>query len=173
MRRHVGAGCPASAAQSQSLRPVGFAPPADPHRGRGEMAHLHAGERSGRRRADAGARRAAPESSSGRGALGAMREPGDGRTALDKESIKNSFLDDLFYMQGKFAALATQNDYYLALAYAVRDRMLQRWNSTAAEYTRHGSRTVAYLSAEFLTGPHLGNNLLNLNIIEPVRECLG
>jgi starch phosphorylase len=102
-----------------------------------------------------------------------MREPGDGRTALDKESIKNSFLEDLFYMQGKFPALATQNDYFMALAYAVRDRMLQRWNSTAAEYIRRGSRTVAYLSAEFLTGPQLGNNLLNLNIVEPVRECLG
>ena len=67
-------------------------------------------------------------------------------------------------MQGKFPALATQNDYYMALAYAVRDRMLHRWISTAATYTRHGSRTVAYLSAEFLMGPHLGNNLLNLGI---------
>jgi glycogen phosphorylase len=101
-----------------------------------------------------------------------MRELGDGRIALDKQAIKDSFLDDLFYMLGKFPALATQNDYYMALAYAVRDRMLQRWISTAAEYTRHGSRTVAYLSAEFLTGPHLGNNLLNLDIIEPVRQCL-
>ena len=64
-----------------------------------------------------------------------MREAGDGRTALDKEAIKNSFLDDLFYMQGKFPALATKNDYYMALAYAVRDRMLQRWISTAAKYT--------------------------------------
>jgi len=101
-----------------------------------------------------------------------MRDLGDERTALDKQAIKGSFLDDLFYMLGKFPALATQNDYYMALAYAVRDRMLQRWISTAAEYTRHGSRTVAYLSAEFLTGPHLGNNLLNLDIIEPVRQCL-
>ncbi|HEX4152753.1 MAG TPA: glycogen/starch/alpha-glucan phosphorylase [Steroidobacteraceae bacterium] len=101
-----------------------------------------------------------------------MKKPGDGRTALDKEAIKSSFLDDLFYMQGKFPALATQNDYYMALAYAVRDRMLHRWISTAAEYTRRGSRTVAYLSAEFLMGPHLGNNLLNLGIIEPVRECM-
>jgi hypothetical protein len=42
-----------------------------------------------------------------RGGVGAMREPEDDRTALDKEAIKNSFLDDLFYMQGKFAALAT------------------------------------------------------------------
>ena len=75
-------------------------------------------------------------------------------------------------MQGKFPALATKNDYYMALAYAVRDRMLQRWISTAVGYTKHGSRTVAYLSAEFLMGPHLGNNLLNLGILEPVRECM-
>ena len=79
-----------------------------------------------------------------------MRKLEHERTGLTKEAIKNAFLDDLFYMQGKFPALATQNDYYMALAYAVRDRMLQRWISTAAAYTKHGSRTVAYLSAEFL-----------------------
>ena len=101
-----------------------------------------------------------------------MSERGGGRTDLDKDAIKSSILDALFYMQGKFPALATKNDYYMALAYAVRDRMLHRWNSTASEYTRRGSRTVAYLSAEFLLGPHLGNNLLNLGILEPVRECM-
>ena len=96
----------------------------------------------------------------------------DDRVALTKEAIKASFLDDLFYVQGKFPALATENDYYMALAYAIRDRMLQRWISTAAAYTRHGSRTVAYLSAEFLMGPHLGNNLINLNIFDTVKECI-
>jgi starch phosphorylase len=101
-----------------------------------------------------------------------MTAPTDERTALDKEAIKHSFLDDLFYMQGKFAALATRNDYYMALAYAVRDRMLQRWISTAATYTQEASRTVAYLSAEFLVGPHLGNNLLNLGITDTVRVGL-
>ncbi len=96
----------------------------------------------------------------------------DERTALSKDAIKNAFLDDLFYMQGKFPALATNNDYYMALAYAVRDRMLQRWISTAAAYTKQGSRTVAYLSAEFLMGPHLGNNLINLGIFDTVHECM-
>ncbi|HEY2685887.1 MAG TPA: glycogen/starch/alpha-glucan phosphorylase [Steroidobacteraceae bacterium] len=96
----------------------------------------------------------------------------DDRTALSKEALKNAFVDDLFYMQGKFRALATKNDYYMALAYAIRDRMLQRWISTAATYTKNASRTVAYLSAEFLMGPHLGNNLLNLGIFERVKECV-
>jgi starch phosphorylase len=94
------------------------------------------------------------------------------RTALTKDALKSAFLDDLFYMQGKFPALATKNDYYMALAYAVRDRMLQHWISTAAAYTKQASRTVAYLSAEFLMGPHLGNNLINLGILERARECM-
>jgi starch phosphorylase len=99
--------------------------------------------------------------------------PHEDRRALTKEALKQAFLDDLFFVQGKFPALATPKDYYMALAYAVRDRMLNRWISTAAEYTQQGSRTVAYLSAEFLMGPHLGNNLINLGIYDRVKECIG
>src|SRR5882757_2846815 len=96
----------------------------------------------------------------------------DDRTGLSKEALRRAFLDNLYYVQGKFPALATKHDYYMALAYTVRDRLLQRWISTAAAYTRQGSRTVAYFSAEFLLGPHLGNNLLNLGIEEPVRQAI-
>ena len=96
----------------------------------------------------------------------------DERTALNKEALKRAFLDNLFYMQGKFPALATQRDYYLALAYVVRDRLLQRWVSTAAVYTEQRSRTVAYFSAEFLIGPHLGNNLVNLGIYGEVQQAI-
>jgi glycogen phosphorylase len=73
---------------------------------------------------------------------------------------------------GKFPGLASQNDYYQALAYTVRDRMLQRWINTAATYTAEGSRTVAYLSAEFLMGPHLGNNLVNLGIYDQTKQAM-
>ena len=92
--------------------------------------------------------------------------------SLTPVAIKRAFLDNLFYVQGKFPALATRNDYYMALAYAVRDRMLQRWISTATAYTKQGSRTVCYLSAEFLVGPHLGNNLINLGIEEAVKRVV-
>jgi glycogen phosphorylase len=94
------------------------------------------------------------------------------RVALDKEALKRAFLDNLYCIQGKFPALATRKDYYLALAYTVRDRMMQRWIDTAATYTARGSRTVAYLSAEFLMGPHLANNLLNLGIHDVVRSAV-
>src|SRR5690554_3039928 len=96
------------------------------------------------------------------------RDFDDPRTGNGKETLKRAFLDNLLYVQGKFPALATKHDYYLALAYLVRDRLLQRWISTAEAYTRKGSRTVAYFSAEFLLGPHLGNNLVNLGITEAV-----
>ncbi|MBX5463483.1 MAG: hypothetical protein IRZ28_20630, partial [Steroidobacteraceae bacterium] len=58
------------------------------------------------------------------------------RVALDKEAFKRAFLDNLFYVQGKTPALATKTDYYMALAYTVRDRMLHRWISTAETYTQ-------------------------------------
>jgi starch phosphorylase len=96
----------------------------------------------------------------------------DDRSSLSKGALRRAFLDRLCYSQGKFRDLATRNDYYLALAYTIRDRMLQRWISTAAAYTAQGARTVSYLSAEFLMGPHLGNNLINLGIFEDVRETM-
>ncbi len=96
----------------------------------------------------------------------------DDRTGLSVETLKRAFMDNLFYIQGKFPQIASQNDYYMALAYTVRDRMLQRWISTAQNYTSHGSRTVCYLSAEFLMGPHLGNNLINLGIYDQVQQAI-
>ncbi|HEY9751963.1 MAG TPA: glycogen/starch/alpha-glucan phosphorylase [Coleofasciculaceae cyanobacterium] len=96
----------------------------------------------------------------------------DERTGLSIEAFKRAFVDNLFYVQGKFPAIATQYDYYMALAYAVRDRLLQRWINTAETYTRERSRTVCYLSAEFLMGPHLGNNLINMGIYDQVKQAM-
>jgi starch phosphorylase len=98
--------------------------------------------------------------------------PEDHRTSLAKDDLKQAFLDNLYFVQGKSPSLTTRNDCYMALAYTVRDRLLQRWISTAETYTRRGARTVAYLSAEFLLGPHLGNNLLNLGIYDEARRAV-
>ena len=88
------------------------------------------------------------------------------------EAIKRAFLDKLFYVQGKFPALATHHDFYMALAHVVRDQLLARWVSTAEAYTAEGARTVAYLSAEFLLGPHLGNNLINLGMYDEAKQAV-
>ena len=96
----------------------------------------------------------------------------DDRTGLSIETLKRGFLDNLFYLQGKFPGIATKNDCYMALAYTVRDRLFKRWIDTAQTYTINGSRTVCYLSAEFLMGPHLGNNLINLGIYNQVKQAI-
>jgi starch phosphorylase len=96
----------------------------------------------------------------------------DDRTGLSIETLKRAFLDNLFYIQGKFPAIATLNDYYMALAYTVRDRLFKRWITTAEAYGNQQARTVCYLSAEFLMGPHLGNNLINLGIYDQVKQAI-
>ena len=91
---------------------------------------------------------------------------------LDVESIKRDFLENMFTHQAKFPEAATANDNYLALSYTVRDRLLHRWIHTSHTYFSQASRTVAYLSAEFLIGPQLGNYLISLDIWEPTRLAM-
>ncbi len=94
------------------------------------------------------------------------------RTGLSVEALKRAFADNLFYVQARFPKIATTNDNYMALAVTVRDRLLQRWVQTVKTYYEKSSRTVCYLSAEFLLGPHLGNNLVNLGIYEEARQAV-
>lgn len=100
------------------------------------------------------------------------RSPEPVRTGLGVEAIKQDFLDNLRYIQGRFPLVATLNDQYQALAHTVRDRLLERWLRAAESYRRNASRTVCYLSAEFLLGPHLAANMLSLGITEAVREAM-
>ena len=96
----------------------------------------------------------------------------DDRTGLEIETLRRAILDNLFYIQGKFIEIATKNDLYMALAYTIRDRLLQRWLNTVQTYLKRDTKTVCYLSAEFLVGPHLGNNLINLGIYDQVKQAV-
>ncbi len=95
-----------------------------------------------------------------------------GSSSLDGDAVKRAVLDKLFYVRGKYPRLATETDYYMALAHTIRDMMLRRWVSTAAAYTEAQARTVVYLSAEYLMGPYLGNNLVNLGIYDDVKSAM-
>jgi len=96
----------------------------------------------------------------------------DIRSGLSPEAIARDFIDNLTCLCARFPEVATRNDYYLALAYTVRDRLLQRWIRTAHTYYRERSRSVCYLSAEFLIGPQLGKNLINLGIYDQVDRAM-
>ena len=96
----------------------------------------------------------------------------DIRTGTSVNALKRAVVDNLLYFQGRFPEAATDMDWYLALAYTVRDRMLNRWLHSEQTYKESGSRTVCYLSAEFLLGPHLGNNLINMGLWENIKSAL-
>ncbi|AFY91888.1 glycogen/starch/alpha-glucan phosphorylase [Chamaesiphon minutus] len=100
------------------------------------------------------------------------KQPENDLNGSSVADLKRDFLNKLFYVQGKFPALASLNDYYMALSYTVRDRLLERWINTAAIYTDSGARTICYLSAEFLMGPQLGNNLINLGIYDQAQQAV-
>jgi starch phosphorylase len=94
------------------------------------------------------------------------------RTGIHPEQIAQSIQDHLHLIQARFPAVATPYDHYMAVAYAVRDRLLHRWTQTAETYYQHRSKSVCYLSAEYLLGPQLGSNLLNLGLMAAVREAV-
>jgi len=94
------------------------------------------------------------------------------KTSMTVEGLAQSFLDNLFFVQGRSMERATVNDFYMALAHTVRDRLVERWISTVKNYQAQDVRVVCYLSAEFLTGPHLANNLINLGIYEETEQAM-
>ena len=96
----------------------------------------------------------------------------DDRTGVTVETLKRAFADNLYYIQGKNEFLATPFDYYMALAYTVRDRLLHRWINTTTTYIGKDVKSVYYLSAEFLMGRQLTNNLLNLGLYQRVLQAL-
>ena len=77
--------------------------------------------------------------------------------------------DRLYYTLGKRPETASSHDIYMALCYAIRDRMI---DYHLAPEVCSIEKQVAYLSAEFLIGPQLGNNLLNLGVYKEAEEAV-
>jgi glycogen phosphorylase len=96
------------------------------------------------------------------------------RTELEADAIATALIENLHCLQGKLPQHATRHDWYMALAYTIRDRMMHRYMGTVQSIseTNTDAKAVAYLSAEFLTGPHLANGLINLGICDAVDQAL-
>jgi starch phosphorylase len=94
------------------------------------------------------------------------------RSGLTADDVFEGMTKHLFYTLGKLAPTASRHDLYMALSYAVRDRLMTRYLAGIEAISASPTRVVAYLSAEFLIGPQLGNNLLMLGIQQEVAEAL-
>lgn len=91
---------------------------------------------------------------------------------MTKEGMKQSFYSSLHYSLAKDQYSTTRHDNYLALAIAVRDRIVERWIETQQSYHKQNAKRVYYLSMEFLIGRLLGNNLINLNLLDPAQKAM-
>jgi starch phosphorylase len=96
------------------------------------------------------------------------------RTGTGADAIAEALVDNLHYLLAKPARHASRHDWYMALAYTIRDRLLDRYITTlnAMSGGNTAAKVVAYLSAEFLTGPHLGNSLVNLGLWNATAEAV-
>ncbi|MDY0003386.1 MAG: glycogen/starch/alpha-glucan family phosphorylase, partial [Polyangia bacterium] len=89
---------------------------------------------------------------------------------IDSRSVELSFKDHLQYSLSKDPDFATLNDLFLSLALTARDRLVEGWIRTQKLYHQNDVKRIYYLSAEYLMGRALINNLINLDIYEPALE---
>jgi starch phosphorylase len=96
----------------------------------------------------------------------------DDRTGMHPETLQRAVLDHLFYTQSKDLQSATPLDVYGAVAHAVRDRLVHRWIRTQRTYAKKDVKRAYYLSAEFLLGRFLGDNLRKLGLWDFAKDGL-
>ncbi|HMN62265.1 MAG TPA: glycogen/starch/alpha-glucan family phosphorylase, partial [Anaerolinea sp.] len=101
-----------------------------------------------------------------------MNQPQNQPSNPEIEAFKTDFITNLAHHQGKSLDLATRNDLYLALAYTVRDRLTGRWLKTMRAIDRDDAKVVYYLSAEYLLGRQLENNLYAADLVETATRAL-
>jgi starch phosphorylase len=92
--------------------------------------------------------------------------------SLTEEGVFAAFADRITYSVAKDEHTATDYDAYQALAYAVRDRLMERWFKTQTTYYTTDAKRVYYLSLEFLLGRALIQNIINLDARDAYAEAM-
>ena len=90
----------------------------------------------------------------------------------DAAQLRDAVLAKLTYSLGKDAPQAGPHDWFMAIALAVRDRVIDRWMDSTRQTSTEQKKCVYYLSVEFLLGRLLFDTLGNLGITEAAREAL-
>lgn len=96
----------------------------------------------------------------------------DDRTGMRDDDLVSAVSDHLRYSFAKNNRTASKHDIYLATALAIRDRLIHRWMKTMKRYYVTDAKRVYYLSAEYLLGRSMGNNLLNMGLIDTAKRLL-
>jgi starch phosphorylase len=103
-----------------------------------------------------------------------LMNPAKQTDTIKRENInklKRAFAYNIFYKQGSTTRMASLNDCYLAVAQTLRDRMQHLFINSVEALLEKESKIVCYLSAEFLMGPHLHNNLVNLGLYDDFAQA--
>lgn len=90
----------------------------------------------------------------------------------DAEFLRHAILEHLHFTLGKDKYTATKRDFYLSLAYAIRDQLVGRWIKTQQRYYEQDVKRIYYLSLEFLIGQTLQNSLVNLGLYDNCKKAL-
>ena len=85
--------------------------------------------------------------------------------------LKRAFAYNLFYKQGSSTRTPSINNCYMAVSYTLRDRMQHLFVNSVEALLEKDSKIIFYLSAEFLMGPHLHNNLVNLGLYDDFAQA--
>ncbi len=96
----------------------------------------------------------------------------DGEDLFTPEGFATAFMEELRYGQGHGMERATENDKYFALARTVRRALMARWLKTLADQMAAGKKAVAYLSAEYLLGRQLDNDLLAIDLQDVAEQAM-
>lgn len=88
------------------------------------------------------------------------------------DAIKENIVHHLMSFQGRDPERSGARDVYKALAYTMRDLMVQKWISTQKTFYAKKKKRVYYLSLEFLIGRSLGNSITNLGILDDVKQAV-
>lgn len=91
---------------------------------------------------------------------------------FDKTEFKELVVENVKDLYRKTIDEAGSMEVYQALAYAVKDYIIDNWIDMQKKVDEQDPKIVYYMSMEFLVGRALGNNLINLCIYDEVKEAL-
>ena len=90
---------------------------------------------------------------------------------FNKDLFKRSVLYNVKTLYRKSIEEATPQQVFQAAAYAIKDQIVDEWMDTQKEYDKQDPKIVYYMSMEFLMGRALGNNMINLQAYDEVKEA--